>query len=355
VIVATKDAIEAAVLGKLLLMQSVITSLPEPTILPFVVEGLSDIALVGKVEHCSVPGAALASPFTHALKSNTGSYGDLYFFPPNEELFRSHYDHIRNFLFMVVVLLDERRQRGIIQNYQRDLEAQVADRTRELMHRNKQLLAAQAATMTAFTALTQARHHETGNHIQRTRKYVRLLAEALSVQPHFRASLSNEIIQLFSNSATLHDIGKVAIPDQILLKPGKLTPAEWAIMKQHCIIGRDAIIASARELGEGDDAFLVCAAEIAYCHHEHWNGTGYPRGLSGEAIPLSARLMAVADVYDALTTPRVYKPAFSHEAALKDLADEAGCHFDPDILRVMLGISDQFQETALEFAESTVQ
>ena len=145
------------------------------------------------------------------------------------------------------------------------LEQLVAERTKELAKRNRQLLAAQTATVTAFCALAEARDNETGNHIRRTQNYVRVLAEELRSHPRFAGSLDDETIQLLFKSAPLHDVGKVAIPDAILLKPGKLTAEEWVIMKQHCVAGRNAIISSAQELSEGDDAFLGHAAQIAYC------------------------------------------------------------------------------------------
>jgi putative two-component system response regulator len=343
--------IEAQVLGRLLLMQSVIASLPDSSILPFVVQGLSDIDFFGRVEYRPEARAEADTDWRYALASNTGRYGEILFHPHDAERFAPYDGHLRNFLFMLVLILDERRHRGIAENYQRLLETQVAERTSELLHRNTQLLAAQAATITAFSSLTQARHHETGSHIQRTRNYVRVLTEALSRHASFRDRIDADILLLFTNAAPLHDIGKVGIPDRILLKPGKLAPDEWEIMKQHCVIGRDTILATARELGDGDDAFLACAAEIAYCHHERWNGSGYPRGLAGEAIPLSGRLMAVADVYDALISRRVYKEAETHEQALAAMEQEAGQHFDPAILDVMLSIAPQFQEIAQEFRD----
>jgi len=350
--VGDANGIDAGVLGKLLLMQSVITSLPETSILPFVVQGLSDIDIFGAVEYRLEPRKEPTSPWHFTLTSNAGQYGELKFHPPDEARFALYNAHLRNFLFMLILILDERRHRVIVANYQLELEAQVSERTRELVHRNSQLAAAQAATMTAFSALTEARHHETGKHIQRTRHYVRALAEALRFHPGFAGQIRDDgTVQLLSNAAPLHDIGKVAIPDSILLKPGKLTAEEWVVMRQHCIIGREAIIAAARELDEGDDALLACAAEIAYCHHERWNGSGYPRGLAGIAIPLSARLMAVADVYDALISRRVYKEAATHEAALAEMAGESGRHFDPEILSVMLSITDQFERIARDYKE----
>lgn len=346
--------IDVGVLGKLLLMQSVAASLPESSILPFVVQGLSDIDIFGTVEYRPEPRKDPTHPWRFTLTSNTGQYGELVFQPPDEVRFAPYDAHIRNFLFMMVLILDERRHRVIVANYQHQLEAQVAERTRELVHRNSQLLATQAATMTAFSALTEARHHETGKHIQRTRHYVRILAESLREHPRFRGQINDDnTVQMLSNSASLHDIGKVAIPDSILLKPGKLTAEEWVIMKQHCVIGRDAIIAAARELGEGDDAFLSCAAEIAYGHHERWNGSGYPLGLAGEAIPLSARLMAVADVYDALSSRRVYKEAFTHTETLAEMSSESGHHFDPEIFSVMLRFADQFELIARDYRDDS--
>ena len=242
-----------------------------------------------------------------------------------------------------------------LRRHNEHLEQLVAARTTELAQRNRQLLAAQTATVTAFCALAEARDNETGNHIRRTQNYVRVLAEELRSHPRFHQSLDDETIELLFKSAPLHDVGKVAIPDAILLKPGKLTPEEWVIMKQHCVAGRNAIITSAQELGEGDGTFLGHAAQIAYCHHERWNGTGYPRGLSGDDIPLGARLMAVADVYDALISRRIYKDAFSHDQSIRMMAAERGAHFDPDILDAMLSLSDEFDGIASRYRDTSEQ
>jgi putative two-component system response regulator len=183
--------------------------------------------------------------------------------------------------------------------------------------------------------------------------YLRALARHLQNHPRFAAQLSDENIDLMYKSAPLHDIGKVAIPDRILLKPGKLNPAECEIMKTHTTLGRDAIN-RAEALFGGVSSFLRFAKEIAYSHQEKWDGTGYPLGLAGERIPLSARLMAVADVYDGLISRRVYKPSRSHSEAVEVLRAASGTHFDPDILDAFLELQDEFNAISRRFTDSEV-
>ena len=238
-----------------------------------------------------------------------------------------------------------------LRRHNNELELLVVERTQELLLRDRKLIAAQTAIITAFCALAEARDNETGNHIRRTQNYVLALATKLRSHPRFSELLSEENIQLMYKSAPLHDIGKVAIPDAILLKPGKLTPEEWEVMKRHCLAGRNAIVTAARELSEGGGEFFGYAAEIAYCHHERWDGTGDPCALVGEDIPVSARLMAVADVYDALITKRVYKDAFPHDESIQMMLAERGSHFDPDIIDAMMSISDEFDAIAERFKD----
>jgi putative two-component system response regulator len=231
------------------------------------------------------------------------------------------------------------------------LELLVEKRTEEIGCRDRQLIATQNATITAFCSLAEARDNETGDHIRRTQHYVQVLAQALSSHPRFQQVLDDETIQILFATAPLHDVGKVSIPDAILLKPGKLTAQEWVIMKRHCVAGRDAIVAAANKLVDGNNSYLRYAAEIAYCHHERWDGTGYPSALAGDSIPISARLMAVADVYDALTTKRVYKQAYSHEKSIQIMAMERGAHFDPDVLDAMLSVADTFKAIACRYQD----
>jgi len=226
-----------------------------------------------------------------------------------------------------------------------DLELLVMQRTHELLDQKQQVISAQGAVITAFCSLAEARDNETGNHILRTQNYVEALARRLVRHPRFAPDLGEETIQLLFKSAPLHDIGKVAIPDAILLKPGPLSAEEWAVMRQHTVHGWAAIQEAGRNLGASAD-FLHHAAEIAWCHHEKWDGSGYPRGLAGDAIPLSARLMAVADVYDALISRRPYKPPFDHGKASALIVEGRGKHFDPDITDTFCEIAEEFRDIA---------
>ncbi|MDD1622582.1 MAG: two-component system response regulator [Methylococcaceae bacterium] len=231
-----------------------------------------------------------------------------------------------------------------LKRHNENLEFLVAERTEEVERKNRQLIAAQSSIITAFCALAEVRDNETGNHIRRTQNYIRLLAQQLRSNPRY--PFTDTTVELLFKTAPLHDIGKVAIPDAILLKPGKFSTDEWKIMKRHCEVGRSAILSAARDFGDSDRSFLNYAIEIAYCHHEKWDGSGYPQGLSGDAIPVSARLMAVADVYDALITKRVYKEAYSHEEAVRLIKEGRGTQFDPDVIDAFLAITDAFDTTA---------
>ena len=198
----------------------------------------------------------------------------------------------------------------------------------------------QTVSIRALARLAETRDPETGNHILRTQAYVQEIATALRSHPRFAPTLTDRYIRLLAHSAPLHDIGKVGIPDAILLKPGPFTPAEWEIMKTHAAIGADAIDhaeTDARQLVE----FLALAKEIARSHHEKWDGSGYPDHLSGNSIPISARIMAVADVFDALISVRVYKKAMPYTEARTIIAAGRGGHFDPDITDAFLQIFDK--------------
>lgn len=250
------------------------------------------------------------------------------------------------------------RASRLLRDRNEDLERLVAERTREILRQSEQLIrskqeviASQGATITALCSLTEVRDNETGGHIRRTQHYVRVLAEHLRDHPRFCHELNDETIDMMFRSAPLHDVGKVAIPDAILLKQGKLTPAEWEIMKRHPTYGRDAIAQAELELGEHGGSFLRFAREIAHCHHEKWDGSGYPQGLAGDDIPISARLMAAADVYDALMSRRAYKEAYSHERAMEMIQTERGRHFDPDVVDALQGLAETCRDIARRYRD----
>lgn len=222
------------------------------------------------------------------------------------------------------------------------LEIKVRERTH-------QLAVTQEVTIESMAALAEYRDPETGGHIQRTKNYVRTMAQRLRSDPRFKPILTDEVIDLLYLSAPLHDIGKVGIRDHILLKPGKLTDDEFEEMKKHTVYGRDALRVAADKLG--DNSFLRFAMEIAYSHQEKWDGSGYPEGLKGEDIPVSGRLMALADVYDALISKRVYKPPFTHQRAVEIILQGKGAHFDPGMVDAFMEIQEDFRQIALRFVD----
>lgn len=232
----------------------------------------------------------------------------------------------------------------ILQDQNDYLETEVTRRTQELT-------AIQDVTILVMTSLAETRDTDTGNHIRRTQMYIKLLAEKLQTNPRFSNYLTPANIEMLFKSAPLHDIGKVGIPDRILLKPDRLDSDEFEIMKTHAALGFNAIEHAETMLGY-TVPFLVCAKTIALSHHEKWDGTGYPEKLAGEQIPIAARFMAIADVYDALTSKRVYKDAMPHELAAKTLIDCQGTHFDPDMVDAFISIQDQFLAISKRFADS---
>src|SRR5574343_1494704 len=237
-----------------------------------------------------------------------------------------------------------------IRNWQTFLEDKSAWLQKEVESRVSEVSRLQEATIRVMVSLAEFRDECTGNHIRRTQSYVRLLAEYLSTQPRDAVFLTPEQIDRIAKASPLHDIGKIAIPDYILLKPGKHTPEEFAIMKTHSVKGESMLQQSLREMG-GDNAMLAFACQIARSHHERWDGSGYPDGLAGEAIPLAARLMSVADVYDALRSRRPYKKAFEHDEAVDLIAKGSGSHFDPLLVEAFLALENQFSEIATKLAD----
>ncbi len=229
-----------------------------------------------------------------------------------------------------------------LKNQNAILEEMVAERTREL-EETKEII------IHCLASLAETRDPETGGHIYRTQNYVRVLANELKNYDTFKDDLSDEVVDILYKTAPLHDIGKVGVRDDILLKPGKLTDEEFEEMKNHTVYGRDAIISSGADLET--NTFLRYACEIAYSHQEKWDGSGYPEGISGDNIPISGRLMAVADVYDALISKRVYKSAMDHEKACDIILEGKGSHFDPNIVDAFENVMEKFKVISTEFKD----
>ncbi|WP_458699801.1 HD domain-containing phosphohydrolase [Sulfurospirillum sp. 1307] len=221
--------------------------------------------------------------------------------------------------------------------YRNDLEKQIQIRTYEIEKLKSSIIE-------AMGSLAEYRDNETGAHIRRTQHYVKLLCKHLQKNEKYSSIINNDYIELLFNSAPLHDIGKVGIQDSILLKPAKLTPEEFDEMKKHALFGEEIISKLIEQ--NGPTSFLSHAKDIAGGHHEKWDGSGYPRGLKEEEIPLSARIMAIADVYDALTSKRVYKNEFTHKSAIAIIKDGKAKHFDPELVDAFLELNLEFKTIA---------
>ncbi len=217
----------------------------------------------------------------------------------------------------------------------------------------RRLLTLEGRDMMIFSLakLAESRDQDTGTHLERIREYSKVLATELMSWPKFEHVVDSQFVELIYLTSPLHDVGKVGIPDSVLLKPGKLTPDEFEVMKRHTLIGGETLSASAQAHPEA--SFLKMALDIALKHHERWDGTGYPFQLKGDDIPLSARIVAVADVYDALTTKRVYKPAFTHETAADIIYKSRGSHFDPDLVDAFAKVEQQMRCIRYELDEAS--
>jgi putative two-component system response regulator len=232
----------------------------------------------------------------------------------------------------------------------RQLTYQNRDLQDEVFQRREELDRTKDVTISCIASLAETRDEETGKHIKRTQEFVRILAEQLKDHRCFRDYLNPYIIELLYKTAPLHDIGKVGVPDSILFKPGKLEPDEWKLMKKHTVYGYEALKRAEENMLRSD--FLVMATEIAHSHHERWDGIGYPLQLAGDAIPISGRIMAIADVYDALVNRRAYKEAYPHEKAVEIIRDSSGSHFDPDTVNAFLDNEQDFNKIEIEFSDN---
>jgi putative two-component system response regulator len=208
----------------------------------------------------------------------------------------------------------------------------------------KQLSITRKFILNALTSLTGIRDVETGAHVVRVQRYAKLLCDALASRPQYRQFLTPKTIQLLFELIPIHDIGKVSIPDHILRKPGRLVPEEFEIIKTHVTTAKKAFFEAVRSSGIKDEMTLRLASDIIFTHHERWDGTGYPEGLSGENIPLAGRIVAVIDVYDALVSKRSYKEPMSHLTALEYISQNRGIHFDPTVVEAFVQVEDAIHQ-----------
>lgn len=236
----------------------------------------------------------------------------------------------------------EQQHREQIERYNCTLEHRVQSQVREISH-------AQLAAIFAMSKLAESKDPETGEHLERMREYCLVLSQELAGLPRYRNVITQSFNDNIYAASPLHDIGKVGIPDDILLKPGKLTEQEWVVMKQHPAIGGETLRAVDRQYPGNE--FIWTGIEIAECHHEKWDGTGYPAGLQQENIPLAARILALGDVYDALTSRRCYKEKFSHEKSRSIIIEQSGSHFDPEVVEAFLNREDEFIKIRKQFQD----
>ncbi|MDR0986072.1 MAG: response regulator [Ruminococcus sp.] len=240
------------------------------------------------------------------------------------------------------VLLTRVKNQLELAEHRRDLEYAIAERTEDLWHANERLKKREDSTLHLLARITDMRDEDTGGHILRTTGYTKIIVTHLREDrnPPKGYEISEDEAQSIIKCAQLHDLGKIAIPDSILLKPAKLTPEEFEVIKKHPIYGERFFADFIKS--DSDDPFLETAREITYSHHEKWNGTGYPLGLSGMDIPLSGRIVAIADVYDALVSERPYKKPFPHEKAAEIIISDSGKHFDPHLVEIFTAHQDEF-------------
>jgi len=223
-----------------------------------------------------------------------------------------------------------------LKRYREDLESMLEEKTAELVSNHER-------TLETLATIIEYRSLESGTHIRRSSELTRVLIDAMVKDEQYADHLRRIHYSSIVKAVALHDIGKVGIPDNILLKPGKLTPEEFKVIETHTTIGKEIVETIAKNATD-DGMYLTHCAQICLSHHENWNGTGYPEGLAGDQIPLSARILSVVDVYDALVNKRCYKPAITHEEAMNILIEDSGKKFDPGIIKILIDIQDQFRE-----------
>ncbi|WP_455218339.1 response regulator [Kaarinaea lacus] len=250
----------------------------------------------------------------------------------------------------VSACLDRKRLSDLEEVRRQQVELNNQYLSEQVRQKVQEISRTQLAAIFAMSKLAESRDPETGEHLERMREYCKVLSEHLMSTTKYSTVITNEFVDSIYAASPLHDIGKVGIDDNVLLKPGKLTDEEWVQMKLHPVIGAETLREVDRQ--HPGNAFIRTGIEIAESHHEKWDGSGYPHGLSGEVIPLSARILALGDVYDALTSKRCYKDAFSHEKSMSIILEGNGSHFDPDVVSAFKATESEFMRIRKEFVDS---
>lgn len=250
----------------------------------------------------------------------------------------------------VIASLDRKRLSDLEEVRRQQVELNNEYLSEQVRLKVQEISQSQLAAIFAMSKLAESRDPETGEHLERMREYCKVLSEHLMSTPKYAPIINTEFVESVYAASPLHDIGKVGVDDSVLLKPGKLTDEEWVQMRLHPVIGAETLREVDRQ--HPGNAFIRTGIEIAESHHEKWDGSGYPHGLSGEVIPLSARILALGDVYDALTSKRCYKDAFSHEKSISIILEGNGSHFDPDVVAAFQETETEFMRIRKEFVDS---
>ncbi len=311
---------------------------PDLILLDIEMPGMNGFEVIKKIKELPAPVCDIPVIFLTAKDDNNSEY---------EGLNLGAMDYIiKPFSFPLLLKRVElhmklSHQQNELQNYSLNLEEMVVEKTKEITK-------LQYAVVQALSDVVERRDGSTGEHILRTRDYLKLLMQKMIEKKVYEETLYGLDPELYSQASQMHDVGKIAIPDSILLKEGRLTPIEFDIIKAHTTIGAETILKATMNVQSAE--FLRVAAEFAMTHHEKWDGSGYPNGLKGEDIPISGRMMAIVDVYDALISERPYKVALPHEEAMEIILKDKGTHFDPILIDVFVEIADTFKTISESYA-----
>lgn len=327
--------------------------MPDLILLDYMMPGLNGYEVLSRLKgdlalrHIPVVMVSALDEVENVIRCIENGADDYLTKPFNAALLKAR---ISNCLAKKVLHDQQERLSQAMEDYSNVLDSEVERQSKALLDRAKEIASTQLSLIFALAKLAESRDPETGEHLNRVSEYCKAIARHLSKLPKHKEIIDNEFIETIAASSPLHDIGKVGVSDNILLKPGKLTDDEFALMKAHSLIGANTL--KEVEKRHPGNKYITMGKEIAECHHEKWDGTGYPRRLAGEQIPLSARIMALGDVYDALTSKRCYKEEMPHGKAAAIIRNGKGTHFDPDVVDAFSFIEEEFKKIRIRWANS---